>query len=137
MARTLLDFAKSLEARAASLNKIGHEASIRKAKAIISYLIRVTPIDTTRALSNWQVTLNTPAMAPRGAFFVGTHGSTFDASADTLTYFADAVLADKKPGDTIYISNVLRYITYLDQGTSMQFPGGFAAGAQLIARTTK
>ena len=126
-----------MDARAAALNSVGHELAKRKALAIISYLVRVTPVDTSRAMSNWQVALNTPVVAPRGAFFVGKKGSSYDASADTTMLFAQAVLQTKKPGDTIYISNVLPYIKYLDQGTSTQFPGGFQDGARLIARVTK
>lgn len=137
MARTLLALARSMDTLAASLGTRASELSVRKAKAVISYLSRVTPVDTSKALSNWQVTLNTPASAPHGAYFVGTRGSTHDASADTLLYSAYAVLADKKPGESIHIVNVLPYIKYLDQGTSMQFPGGFKAGAELIARITK
>lgn len=137
MARTLLDFAKAMDVRAAALSQKASDASVRKALAIMRYLVRVTPVDTSRAVSNWQVSLNSPVTAPHGAFSVGTHGSSYDVSADATLNFAQAVLASKKPGESIYISNVLPYITYLDHGSSSQFPGGFVAGAHLIARITK
>jgi hypothetical protein len=137
MPGSLLDLAKKLEARAGVVGLKAHEQAQRKALAILSYLVRVTPVDTSRAVSNWQVTIGTPALTARGAFFAGAKGSTYDQSADTVMAFGRAMLEAKKPGEPIYITNVLPYIKYLDLGSSTSFPGGFLAGAKLIARLTK
>lgn len=137
MARTLLDFAKSLEARAAAVGSIGNEATKRKAFAIVRYLAYHTPVDTSKALSNWQVGIGAPVGSVHGAFFIGVHGSTKTASAENTVNFAQAMLERKRPGETVYISNLLPYIQRLNDGGHSQQPGGFVEVATLLARTTK
>lgn len=137
MARTLLDFAKSLDRRAAAVSDFGSARSKRITMAVIKYLAYNTPVDTSRALSNWLVTVGERAMAARGAFFVGSAGSTQSASAQNTILFAQAALENKKPGESIYISNLLPYIRKLNDGTHSTQPGGFVEVAHLLARTTK
>lgn len=137
MARSLLDLAKSMERRAAGVSSIGNESKKRKVLRVLTYLVMVTPVDTSKALSNWQLGIGSRPMTPRAAFHVGTHGSTAQASSENAINFAKAQLAEVKPGEDVYISNLMPYINELDRGHSTQHPGGFIAAARLLARVTK
>ena len=137
MARSLLDFAKSLDRRAAAVGAAGNAAKRRKAVAVVRYLAYHTPVDTSKALSNWQVGIGGPVSTVRQAFFHGEHGSTLSASAENTINYAKAVLEEVKAGEPIYISNLLPYIRVLNDGTHSKQPGGFVEAAMLIARNTK
>jgi hypothetical protein len=136
VARTLLDLAKSCERRAAAVSTSGNEAKKRKGLAILTYLAHVTPVDTSKALSNWQFGIGEKPSARRGAFFVGSEGSTAQISTETTINFGKAQLESIKPGEPLYISNLLPYIRRLNDGWSAQHPGGFVEAAALLARTT-
>lgn len=80
-----------------------------------------TPVDTSKALSNWQVGLGTAVDDQIGPIVPGEKGSTQGASSAAALAIAAAVLAVKKAGETIYISNALPYIRRLnDEGYSKQ-----------------
>lgn len=134
MARTLLDLAKSLEKRAVKIEEAVSKLAAETAILIVSDLVFVTPVDTSQALSNWQVSLNTPVSSPIGPYSPGFFGSTQGASAHATIRAAKAVLARKRPGDVIYISNVLDYIVDLNNGTSRQRPAGFVERSSIIGR---
>lgn len=94
-------------------------------------LVYVTPVDTSEALSNWQVNLGNPAADNLPPYYVGTRGSTQGASAQQAIEEADAELAFKKPGQRLFISNLAPHIGKLDEGSSTQFPGGFVPRARI------
>jgi hypothetical protein len=126
-----------MDRRAAAFGAANSERAKRKTMAAIKYLATITPVDTSRALSNWQVNLGEPAAVGRGPFYPGLAGSTAEASTAATIAYAEAVLQNKKPGQPIYISNVLPYIRALNDGSSTQHPGGFIEAAMLLIRTTK
>jgi hypothetical protein len=134
MARSLKDLANELRATADDLDKAASDAACQVAIAIVTDLATKTPVDTSKALSNWRIGLGRPvalAIAPHNP---GRHGSTQDASAAATIAQAKAALAAKKPGQTIWISNVLPYIRRLNDGYSRQAPAGFVERAILIGR---
>ncbi len=137
MARTLLDLAKSMERRAAAFNTVGNEAKKRKVIAVVRHLAYNTPVDTSKALSSWEVGIGGPAPGRRQAFFPGEKGSTLEASAENTVNFAEAQLQAVKPGEVVYISNGQPYIRVLNDGTHSKQPGGFVEAATMIARKTK
>jgi len=134
MARSLADLANRLEKRARSIDEGFNQASVKAAITILSDLVFVTPVDTSKTLSNWQVSLNVPVDATIDAHFPGEKGSSRRASADAAIRAAKSVLASKKPGDTIYISNVTPNIARLNDGYSGQAPAGFVERAVLLGR---
>jgi hypothetical protein len=80
-----------------------------------------TPVDTSKALSNFQVGLGSPVDDVIGPIVPGEKGSTQAASSAAALAIAAEILAVKKPGETIYISNALPYIRRLnDEGYSPQ-----------------
>jgi hypothetical protein len=97
-----------------------------------------TPVDTSQALSNWQVGLGHAVDDRIGPLVPGEKGSTQAASSTAALAIAAAILALKKPRETIYISNPLPYIRRLnDEGYSPQSDHfkerAIAAGREYLA----
>lgn len=130
----LLDLAKRLERTAKELDQKASDAAVEAATAIVKDLVTVTPVDTSQALSNWQVGLGEPPAGKVAPYFPGLGGSTADKSAAAALRAAIAVLQKKKPGVTIFITNNLPYIRRLNEGYSRQAPAGFVERAVLIGR---
>lgn len=103
---------------------------------IVSELAYVTPVDTSNALSNWQVSINEPILEEIPPYFPGKYGSTRTASAQKTVEEAAAVLVDKKPGQTVYIVNNAPYIDLLNMGKSSQADPMFVERAALLSTVT-
>jgi hypothetical protein len=134
MSGNLLDLAKRLEARAETLDEDASRIAVEVATAVVTDLIQVTPVDTSRALSNWIVTLGAFNNYSIFAYYPGVFGSTRGSSAAAAIAEAVRVLATKKPGVPIWITNNLRYIRPLNEGHSKQEPAGFVERAALKGR---
>ena len=134
MARNLLDLAKSLEAKVKTIDKISSDKAIAVADRIINVLAWSTPVDTTRAVSNWLVSLKEPNYNQIAPYHPGSFGHTHYASATEMIASGRRALQNKKPGEPIYITNNVFYIRDLNSGTSRQAPAGFVEAAVLIAR---
>lgn len=134
MAKSLLDLANSLERKAALLDKAASDAAVEVALTIVGDLAYKTPVDTSQALSNWQVGLGAAVSGKIGPHYPGQKGTTQRASAQETISAAKAVLANKKPGQEIHITNNLPYIRRLNNGYSGQQPAGFVERAALIGR---
>lgn len=102
-------------------NKLAQEV----ATEVVTDLIEVTPVDTSNALSNWQVRLGNATRATIEPYFPGIFGSTHGQSTNAATLAALAVIQGKKPGKPLYISNNVDYIEKLNAGSSRQAPAGF------------
>jgi len=134
MARSLLDLAESLERRAGAYGKEGSKLAVKVAVTVVTDLAYETPVDTTQALSNWQVALGSPVNKAIDPYFPGDFGDTQPASAAATIAAAKQILKGKKPGQTIFISNVVDYIGDLNDGSSKQTPAGFVERAALLGR---
>lgn len=132
--RNLNDLAKVLERKAAAIEAAASKTAVDVAVAIVRHLAYNTPVDTSQALSNWITTLGSPASGTIGPHTPGIFGSSQVASAETTIAQAISILANKKPGQPIYIVNNLDYIVGLNQGTISRQPGSFVEGAMLIGR---
>jgi hypothetical protein len=134
MARNLLDLANSLEKRAKEIDKRVNIIAIKVAMNLLENLVWRTPVDTSRALSNWQVSFDTPNLASIEPYVPGYLGYTQQASASEAINVGNMILKQKKPGQVIYISNAVPYIGDLNRGSSKQAPAGIVDGAMMIAR---
>ncbi|QBZ71728.1 hypothetical protein [Pseudomonas phage KP1] len=134
MAKNLLDLADRLERIDKELNGAASDIAVDAALAIVGDLAYRTPVDSSQALSGWQVTLDTPAAGRIGPHFPGFQGSTYRQSAAETISLAKAVLKNKQPGQAIYITNNEPYIKRLNDGYSAQAPAGFVERAILIGR---
>ena len=133
MPNDLQSLANSLEKKIEAIEKAASQSAKDAAMAVITDLAFVTPVDTSQALSNWVVTLDSPANHSIPAHSYGFGGSTKGVSAGETISLAVAVIAQKKPGQPIYITNNVEYIDNLDKGSSKQFSGGFARRSEVTA----
>jgi len=98
------------------------------------YLVYTTPVDTSNALSNWQGSLDQPITSEIFPYVPGVMGLTkLQSAAEALEVFTQKMM-EKKPGQTIFISNNAPYIRDLNNGTSKQAPAGFVENCELMAR---
>jgi hypothetical protein len=137
-ARSLSDFANRMERRADNLPREINRLSVLLVRTIVADLVYVTPVDTSTALSNWQVGLNGAIDLTRAPYSPGAGGSTKGASASAAIAAADAELEGRSPasvGNPIYISNALPYIRRLNDGYSRQAPAGFVERSVLLSRS--
>lgn len=134
MGRSLKDLAKSMRERAKGLDTLASDVSKAGSEAMLRELVEVTPVDTSTALSNWQVGIGVPVANDIPAVAEGRYGSTRGASADKTVADGLQKLQSKRPGETIFLSNLTPYIGDLDDGTSRQFAGGFVPRALIVFR---
>lgn len=132
--KNLLDLADSLNKKAKQVATAASDLAIGTALTIVGDLAVKTPVDTSKAISNWQVALNSPPNNTIAPHYPGSDGSTFSASAGETLLKAKMTLKNKKSGNDIYITNNLPYIKKLNDGSSKQEPAGFAERAILLGR---
>lgn len=134
MSGTLLTLAESLEKRAGDIAEQANELKIKAAGEMLEYLVNETPVDESTALSNWQASVGRPVGAEVPAFVVGSQGSSAGVSRAAAIQEGKARIALAKPGEPIYLSNLVPYIRRLNQGWSRQSPGGFVEAAVIIGQ---
>lgn len=123
----LHNFARMMEARPKRLAEKLSRTSVVLAQMLVDELVSVTPegtpVDTSKALSNWQITLDSPNASEIDAHFPGSKKSTYTQSAEATRQAAKVVLKSKKAGQKLYVSNAAPYIHDLNyNGTSKQSP---------------
>jgi len=86
---------------------------------IFADLVADTPIDTGRAMNNWNISVGFPdaSTTKSGGSAGGVQGSKKGEAA--------AALVGLKPFSTVWISNSLPYIGFLNEGSSDQAPSGW------------
>jgi hypothetical protein len=135
MAKNLLDLANSLEKKAKAINESASQLAVKTTLTILGDLVYHTPVDSSKALSNWIVTLDSPSTDKIAPYYKGFQGSTQQQSAAEALAQAKRILESKKPGQYIYITNNQPYIRRLNDGYSDQQPAGaFVQRAVLIGR---
>ena len=118
---TLRKLAARMTREADEIETQASDKAVAFALTVIGALAYETPVDTTLAISNWEIGLGSPVSSRRGAFFPGEKGSTYRLSAQAVIKDARAKLATKTPGQSIYISNLQPYIRKLNyEGHSKQ-----------------
>lgn len=125
-----------MEALAQKVEVSNSERAIKVTMVMLDYLVYRTPVDTSTALSNWQVRLDAKNSNFIDAYVPGNLGYTQAPSARETLDVATRILQGKKPGQTIYLFNNAPYIMDLEHGTSKQAPTGFMSGAMLLGRKT-
>lgn len=147
----LTDLATYMDRVANAVPDFGNQVAKDVANTILSDLTQVTPVDVGEAVSNWQVTLDAPAVSDVPAFAPSPKGRvvkgvwvhkvdpviTAQANVPPTVQAGQAEIAKKKPGQVLFITNNAPHIVQLDAGTSDQAPAGFvnramALGAQII-----
>lgn len=102
----------------------------RTALAIDQVLVLATPVDQGRARSNWRVSVSSPLegvidpYAPGDGLGVGETENAREALAQ-----GREAIGARRPGESIFITNNLDYIVFLNDGSSAQAPAGFVEAA--------
>lgn len=100
--------------------------------AMLHYLTERTPVDTSMAISNWQVRLGGPGRIIE-AHLSGEYGSTKSFSAQVSNNYGELVLRDLLPKDTVTLYNYVPYIEQLEAGKSVQAQG-FVKAAIILGK---
>lgn len=106
------------------------------ATEMLKELVLGTPVDTSQALSNWQVGLGAGNYTTRLPFYLGFRGSTQGQSASQAISVGISQIAKKKPGQPLHLTNALDYIEGLEDGSISRQPGGFVARAMAVGKYT-
>jgi hypothetical protein len=101
---------------------------------IVNTLVDNTPVDTSQALSNWQLSIGGPIQSTRPAIAVGKFGSTRAISATATKAEGAGNVQGFVIGIPIHITNNLPYIQGLNDGTISRQPSGFVQKAMLVGR---
>jgi len=131
---TLKGLSAMMHRLANNLPKEASKLAVKVGTVVVDDLANNTPVDTSQAVSNWQVRLGNPAVAPIFAYHLGEQGSTKAQSAQAVKTAASNAMKTKKPGIPIYITNVLPYIQRLNEGWSEQTPANFVERSVLLGR---
>lgn len=99
------------------------------AQTVIYIAAAHTPVDTTKAISNWQVGLGNAPNTELAARVPGNRGSTYSASLAQVHAEARERLVNRTVGTEIHIVNNAPYIESLNDGTISQQPGSFVQKA--------
>lgn len=120
--------------RAKVIETLGNTVAVEGTEAMLKELVSVTPVDTSEALSNWQIGIGSRPPAAIPPYFAGRRGSTRGASSAKAIAEGVSELSFKEPGQTVYLSNTAKHIVELDGGSSTQFAGGFVTRALIVFR---
>ena len=127
---SLSSWAKKLRAFADDLPRQENEIKKALALEVGVNLINATPKDKGEASSNWMLAKGSPSRDVSAS--ISPNG---DPSFNRL----GRILGTVKPGETLWFSNNVKHIIFLNQGWSKQAPAGYVeiaikAGEALIAK---
>jgi hypothetical protein len=86
---------------------------------IFAEIVAQTPIKTGRAMNNWNISVGNPDLSVTE---IGGAPGSIQGAKNTD---AAGSLANLQPFSTVWISNSLPYIVFLNEGSSIQAPSGF------------
>ena len=125
-ATSLKQLAEQCSAFAVALNEDVTALAKDIEKELVFKLVNLTPVDTSKALSNWQVSFSTPNRGVRAAYALGRKGTTASSSRAVAYAVAVSTINQQKPTDTIvWVSNNVSYINLLNMGYSPQAAARF------------
>lgn len=121
-AKTLEALAKACKNASATIDKDVNEIRRNAVSTLAFRLIYETPVDTSRALSNWQVSYGVASSSKLDAYKLGEQGSTKQYSASRAYKQAQSIIRRTPPKIDLYVSHNLSYIHALNAGSSKQQP---------------
>lgn len=130
----LRKLAESLNRYADVIEEAPNKVASSVALLLVDGLTTDTPVDTSKAISNWLLSLDDPVFIELDAYFEGLRGSTATASKAEAVSFAESKLKNKKPGQDIFIANNAPYIRDLNDGSSAQAPALFIERRAFLVR---
>lgn len=140
--------ANDLEALSPRIVTATNELKKQVAVALVADEAANTPIDTGRAISNWQASVGTAAETVIDPYFESdtgsivshhpTHADLAGAGPNTSAAVdaAQAAVETAEPGQPIFVVNNTPYIGYLNDGHSKQAQSGFIEASILRVSST-
>lgn len=123
--KTFNSLSKELKKISVRVGKNAAKVTRQSAFAALSVGVQRTPVDEGIARSGWNVGINTPDLKiPEKA----------TSAAETIQAGAAVISGYKKDEGSIFLSNNVNYIKYLDDGSSKQAPAGMSKFAIDAAR---
>ena len=129
-----LGFSKLTLQRRANLPQEVHEVVKNTTKAYLLTAADMTPVDTSAAVSNWRIGIDSAPSGWIAPHVPGKFRSTALESFNATIAAGFAIIDSSAPGNELHITNNIPYIGDLNDGTSTQAPGGMTATAELVAR---
>jgi len=115
-----------------AFNKKVEQVALDKIKAaiiaVVDEVVLRTPIDTSRARTNWQTIIGGPATA-EVPFVMGSHGSTASQAYQRAMASATNAAKSVRLGNRVWVANCTPYIRKLNAGSSAQAPANFVEHA--------
>lgn len=141
------DLATFMDRIVVPVETLAKQKAAEAALSILADVINVTPADTGKAISNWQLTLDAPAASilppyvpsPKGRVHKGVWEHAADPATTKILNAHPALelglqtLNSKRPGQPIFITNNTEYIQELNSGSSKQAPAGYIDRAIIVA----
>lgn len=128
-------FAARMRQIGANIERNADRTVRRCALAVDGAVVLATPVDTGRARSNWQVSLDKPVTGTIEPYAEGQGGSTGGVNSRSAIEQGKGVIAGYKGGRieaAICITNNLAYIGRLNDGYSAQAPAAFVEKAAMV-----
>jgi hypothetical protein len=127
--RALRAFARRMTKMSARAPRVGAAAKGDLGYSIVVAEATWTPVDTTKALSNWVITNGAPVLEDIPAHFPGVDSLTEPASFAMTQELARAQsrIGSTLPNTPMFIQNNVDYIIELNLGKSLQAPAGWIA----------
>jgi len=91
-----------------------------------------TPVDTSKAMSNWRVGIGSGPEGEVGARVPGKGGSSGPAVLYIIGEDAKRAMQNRKVGTAVHIVNNAEHIEKLNNGTGFSKPPGFVEKAELM-----
>lgn len=126
------DLSKNMRRIAKGLPKQFDDLAKGTALAVVTDLAINTPVDTSKAISNWKVTLIAPYPLEVEPYYPGFSGSTYTKTVSETIADAERNISKRRSGETIFITNNADYIIDLNDGSSKQEPAGFVQRAVIV-----
>lgn len=111
-----------------ALKNLSAAVASKRAKATLELhkrIVELTPYKSGAAKLNWIVSAGKPSNEVRK--LTGVINLSSDQAESIAISAAEAVVANAKPGEALYIQNNLPYIELLENGSSKQAPSGMTA----------
>lgn len=127
---SLDNFSKSISLIASGIG-INTNKLVKKVALVADQTVVIaTPVDKGRARSNWITNLNSASSETIEPYSAGDHlGTGETANAAGAISQGSGVIAQRKSGQDIHITNNLPYIGKLNDGSSAQAPSDFVQKA--------
>lgn len=136
--QSLRQFAASFEQRMMRrIKESVNDVTIGLAVTLVNELGENTPVDTSKAISNWQASYKLPKFSTLYPHFHGTGGSTYSVSLSKTVGDAAIALLARRFGEEVFIFNNAEYIEALEAGSSQQAPSGFLYQSILAAKRNR